>query len=107
MRYRQTRTMIRWTGHPYLLAAKVCAILLQEEGLRGKGLAAEVRKTFPAIDIVAGVPVPDNTLAQRGDKGVRYPSEHYNASPETAAIAAKVRARRASGRPWPRVTIRP
>lgn len=106
MRYAKPRTLIRWIDNPYLRAAKVYATILREEGGKGKALAAEVRKMFPAIDIVAGTPVPENTIVLRGDAGVRYRSEHYSASPETAAIAEKVRMRRAVGLPYPRVIRR-
>ncbi|CAH0134028.1 hypothetical protein ROS9278_00305 [Roseomonas sp. CECT 9278] len=71
MRYATPRAVIRWPQHPYLLAVKVCTTLMREERLRGKGLVAEVRKTPPATDIVAGIRVSRNRLAQRGDKGVR------------------------------------
>lgn len=106
MRYTHPRSIIQWTRHPYLEAAKVCAIVLHEDGLRGKNLGAAVRRIFPAIDIVAGKPVSENTIAQRGDKGVRYGREHYLASPWTAEIAKRVRLHIALDKPWRRVIRR-
>lgn len=91
-RYHDQRMLIPWVRNHYLRNAKICATLLHEDGLRGKGLAARVRQFFPDIDEAAGCEVSASTLAQRGDKGVRYPSEHYSARPVTAELAELVRA---------------
>lgn len=104
-RYSQPRRIIHWTSRPYLLAAKVCATILHEDGVRGKALAARVREIFPAIDLEAGVPVSPSVIAQRGDKGVRYRREHYSSCDDLSAVAEKVRLHLATGKPWRRVIM--
>lgn len=101
-RYSEPRHLISWVGNPRLRLAKIFATLLYEDGLRGKALAARVREFVPGIDEEAGREVSDCTLAQRGDKGVRYRSEHYSANPVTAELAEHAREHIRLGLVWPR-----
>jgi hypothetical protein len=90
-RYKAPRSLINWRGSPYLNTARICAIVFREDGQKGKELVTSVRAICPDIDLVAGVAVPPHVIAQRADKGCRYPSEHYSASPESRAVAEMVR----------------
>jgi hypothetical protein len=101
-RYSTPRTNIRWVDNFYLRNAKICATLLHEDKVRGRACAAKVRELFPHIDEEAGREVADNIVAQRGDKGVRYPSEHYSANPVTAELAELVRAHIVHNMVWGR-----
>jgi hypothetical protein len=101
-RYRQPRRMIQWVRNPYLLKAKICAILLFEAGLRGKVLGARVREFFPAINDEAGFEVSEYVISQRGVMGCRLRSEHYSANEVSAELAELVQAHLDYGMVWRR-----
>jgi hypothetical protein len=96
-RYRQKRQMISWVRDPYLRLAKIAATLLYEQGVRGKACSARVREILPDIG-----DVPGHLIEQRGDKGFRYPREHYSANEVAAELAELVQPHLDHGMVWRR-----